>query len=1600
YDTKGNLIYQTTGDYAPGSGTASQSRTIYDLYNGQSVTLGSNVDSCTNTAPSTELPCATINADGVVTELSYDSDGDLTTQSTADQNTVSSAGTIGTVAGGPMGSETATALSQQDVQIATATIGGTAYAYVADEQDNLIHRTSLSTDAETVVAGNYIWGETGDGGSSTSAQLANPNGVAVDSSGDVAIADTGNNDIRYVPASSGTYFGVSMTAGNIYRIAGNGTSGYSGNGGAGTSAELSGPEAVALSAHGVAVADTGNNVVRFVPISSGTYFGVSMTAGDIYLVAGNHTAGYSGNAGAATSAELHTPDSVAFDNSGDLAIADTANSVIRFVPASSATIFAVSMTANDIYTVAGNHTAGYSGNAGVATSAELSSPQGVAFDGSGNLVIADTANDVARFVPLSSGTHFGVSMTGNDIYTVAGNHTWGYSGNGGVATSAEMDNPAGVAMDASGDLVITDLYNRDVRVVAASSGTLAGQTVTANDIYSFAGTGTFSEATNSGPASGEDLSAPSSVRTDAAGDIVIADTGDNAVRFIPASSGTYFGQSMTAHDIYTIAGDGNAYFGGNGGAGPSAYLDAPGGVAFDASGDVAIADTTNNEVRFVPNTSGTYFGVSMTAGDIYDVAGNNTAGYSGNAGAATSAELRAPNNVAFDSSGDLIVSDTGNNVVRFVPKATGTYFGVSMTASDIYAVAGNATAGYSGNGGAATSAELKSPTDATVDSAGDLLIADAGNNVVRFVPASTASYYGQSMTAHDIYTVAGNHTVGYSGNGGAATSAELDDELDAVFDSSGNIFIADTGNDYVRFVPMTSSTFFGAAMTANDIYTIAGEGWGGSHYTGEGGSPLSNAFGWITSVVPDGSNGYYMSDSAETRIRHITVNDTASFTDTTTYAYDGDGEQTSVTTPDGNLSGANAANFTTVFTYNADGEETVATQGGGAGSTVTARTIDYGYDGDGNVTSMTDARGYVTDFAYNADDEQILSTNPVGDATLTCYDGDGNVAETVPAVGVAANSLTAASCPSSYPSDYGDRLASDATTFAYNAIGEKTTVTTPAPAGLSGNETITYAYDPAGRLLSVTAPPTSTSGGASNDVTTYTYDALGELLTTTSGYGTASASTTSSCYDPDGNVTASVAPDGNTSSVAICGSFSPYETSSAYQTAYSYDSLGELVTQTAPETSAAPSGQVASYSYDPAGNELTRENPDGVTMTNTYTPLNQVATVNYSSGSHNVVFNYDANGNETSMVDASGTSTFTYDPFNELTGTTNGANQTISYGYDLDGDVTGIAYPLGAGATWASTDTATYGYDHADELTSIEDFNGHTSDVTNTADGLPSALTLGASGDTISTSYAPNDAPSSITLGNGTTLQEFAYSDVPSGAVASETDTPSGSLSPADYTYNAQSQVTQDTPGSGSANTYVEDASGNLTTLPNGASGTYDDASELTSAVKSGTTTSYTYDASGNRLEASVLGSATVTATYNGAGEVTGYDDAAANTTTATYNGQGLRTSASTTPSGGGSTTQNFVWNTVAAVPEVLMDSTNAYLYGPSGTPFEQVNLATGTIHYLVADALGSVRGVVSAAGALAASTSYDAWGNPETTGGLSSYTPIGFAGGYSDPTG
>ncbi|MBU6495247.1 MAG: hypothetical protein KGR42_02355 [Acidobacteria bacterium] len=1604
YDTFGREMYQTTGDYAP-NGTLLHVRTSYTLYNGNTVTLGSTLYSCSTPSPAAELPCATINPDGVITQLGYDAQGDLTSSSVLDANTVSTPGVISTLSGGPMGVEIAKNLSQNDSQIATVTLGGVAYAYVADSYNNVIRRINLATDQETVVAGNYAWGPYGDGGPATSAQLGTPSGVAVDSAGDITIADSGNDEVRFVPAVSGTYFGQTMTGGDIYRIAGTGSSGFSGDNGPATSARLHDPQSVAFYSGGVLVTDTLNSEVRFIPATSGTYFGQSMTGANIYAVVGNATAGYVGTGVSPTSAEVSFPQSVAVDSSGDVAIGDSGNNVVRFIPASTGTYYGVAMTAGKIYTVAGAApvagspaSSGYSANGTLGTSALLNAPSGVAFDASGNLYYADSNNFSVRVLARTSGSILGHSVSVGTVYTVAGSYTWGDLGNGAPATSASMGYTGGVAIDPNGDLVLDDTFSDVVRIVANTSGPLVGNSsVTPYDIYAAAGTGAFSEGLQNGPAANAEFNSPSSVRVDSSGDVVVADTGNNVVRFIPAVSGTYFGQAMTAGDIYDIAGNGWPGFGGDGGPATSAILSSPGGASFDAAGDVVIADTRNNVVRFVPRTSGTYFGQSMTSGDIYTIAGTSVAGYSSGVSSATTSPLNGPMGATIDATGNLLIADTSNNVIRFVPKVGGTYFGQAMTGGDLYTVAGSysAGAGFSGNGAVAMSAQLNKPSSVTVDATGDLIISDVNNSMVRFVPNVGGTYFGQVMSANAIYTIAGSTTRGYAGDRSPAISAQLSWVSDAMEDPSGNLFIVDSGNDVIRFEPATTGLYFGQSMLANNIYTIAGAGWTSNHFAGDGGSPLQAQFAWIISVASDLRGGYYIDDSVDQRVRHVSALNSTSFAATTTYTYNGDGQKTSMTLPNGNAPGANAGNFTTTYTYGANGELTSETQGGGPGATVTPRTTSYTYDANGNRLSMTDPRGYTTTYAFNADNQQVLVTDPMGNSTLTCYDGSGNLIETVPAVGVAANSLTVASCASA-PA----RLASDATTFAYNTAGQKISMTTPAPAGLSGTETTTYAYDGNGNLVTVSAPATSNTVGAPNNVTEYTYNNLNQLTSTTTGYGTTSASTTSTCYDPNGDVTATVPGDGNVSGVTACATTSPYQTASPFQTGYAFDSLGEMVSQSAPATTAAPSGQVTTYTYDPSGNQLTSTNPDGVTTTKTYTPLGQVQTVSYSNRTNPVGYSYDANGNMTTMTDASGITTNVYDPFNELTSTTNGSGQTVSYGYGLDGLNTAISYPLGSAGSWASTYTVNMGYNHDDQLQSVTDFNGHTSTLTYTADGLLSSLSLGASGDTVNTTYAASDNVAAVSLTSGSsTLASFTYTDSPSGAVASESDTPSTSFPSASYVYSAQGRVTAYTPTPGSSSNYTQDASGNLTTLPTGASATYDNGSELTSSTLAGTTTNYTYDAAGNRLGSSISGTASTTALFNGANQLTYYHDTNAGVPqymTMSYNGQGLRTASSTTTSSG-TTYQSYVWNTISSVPQLLMDATNAFLYAGSYSPFAQVNLASGSITYLLHDQLGSVRATVNSTGVVTGTVSYDAWGQPTSTS-LSS--PFGFAGSYEDVTG
>ncbi len=247
---------------------------------------------------------------------------------------------------------------------------------------------------------------------------------------------------------------------------------------------------------------------------------------------------------------------------------------------------------------------------------------------------------------------------------------------------------------------------------------------------------------------------------DGAGNLLIADTFNQRVRVVAATSGSFYGQAMTAGDIYTIAGDGQGGATGDGGPATGAAVGAPNGVAVDGSGNVLIAG--GGRVRMVAETSGTFYDKPMTAGDIYTIAGNSADLYSGDRGPATRAELNlnAGNpsfngTVAVDGAGNLVISDIFNDRIRVAAASTGTFYGVPMTAGNIYTVAGTGATGFSGDGGPALDAKLFEPHGVTVDPAGNLVLADTINGRIRVVAASTGTFYGQAMTAGDIYTVAG-----------------------------------------------------------------------------------------------------------------------------------------------------------------------------------------------------------------------------------------------------------------------------------------------------------------------------------------------------------------------------------------------------------------------------------------------------------------------------------------------------------------------------------------------------------------------------------------------------------------------------------------------------------------------------------------------------------------------------------------------------------------------------------------------------------------------------------------------------------------------------
>jgi trimeric autotransporter adhesin len=344
-----------------------------------------------------------------------------------------------------------------------------------------------------------------------------------------------------------------------------------------------------------------------------------------------------------------------------------------------------------ITTVAGDGTFGYKGDGGPATSAGLYAPRGITVDASGNIYIADTGNYRVRMVTKSTGI----------TTTVAGDGTSGSKGDGGPATSASLLTPYGVAVDASGNIYISDTNNYRIRMVTKSTGI----------ITTVAGDGTRGYKGDGEQATSASLYYPWGIAVDASGNIYIADAGNYRIRLVTKSTGI----------ITTVAGDGTFGSKGDGGQATSASMYYPWGVTVDASGNIYIVDTINYRVRLVTKSTGI----------ITTVAGDGTSGYSGDGGPATSASLLYSYGIAVDASGNIFIADTYSHRVRMVTKSTGI----------ITTVAGDGMVEYKGDGGQATSASLNFPYGVAVDASGSVYVADTDNHRVRqFNPrASVAS---------------------------------------------------------------------------------------------------------------------------------------------------------------------------------------------------------------------------------------------------------------------------------------------------------------------------------------------------------------------------------------------------------------------------------------------------------------------------------------------------------------------------------------------------------------------------------------------------------------------------------------------------------------------------------------------------------------------------------------------------------------------------------------------------------------------------------------------------------------------------------------------
>lgn len=1191
-----------------------------------------------------------------------------------------------------------------------------------------------------------------------------------------------------------------------------------------------------------------------------------------------------------------------------------------------------------------------------------------------------------RFYPIDL-THIYKGDGTTDVYSpdllarFAGIITPGFSGDDGPASQAQLNYPKGMAADGEGNIYIADRNNNRIRKVDKDG-----------IITTIAGNGAAGYSGDNGPATAAQLQSPAGITLDGDGNLYIADSGNHRIRKVSPDG-----------IITTIAGNGTAGFGGDNGSAIQAQLNTPQDVVIDNFGNIYIADTNSNRIRKIaPN------------GIITTIAGTGDYGYSGDDGPAQEALLAYPRGIGVGNTGNLFIADTYNNRIRRID------IGGTITS-----VAGNGTAGFDGEGIAATEASLSLPGDVAVDKEGNLYIADTQNNRIRRVNVKGI-----------IVTLAGDGTIGVK-TGVPPKEGYTARPQSIAIDPDNHVYFSIMYPGYYAAVLETGSSGIGSL--------VSGDGQAYSDPSGETYIIQNGNLHTATTESTTGALLRYFSYDSNDRLEYIYDRGGMN---RTTIERDADGVPTAIISPDGIRTDltVNFQNQLSDVLYPDGGHYTFEYTSGGL---LTAETdpnnnrYEHIFNENGRLTDVTDPEGGHWHYdVTNSADGTILTELTTAEGQRTTYSD---------------RTLTSGEYTSLITGSYGG-------TTDYQKSENGLTVTKSLPCGT--DLSFEYAYDPGYHFKYLKSQTMSVPSGLEKVVTEdRLYEDLNNdrVLDKTTKTITVNGNAFTYVIDKPQTQKTLTTPEGRTSASGFdpdTGLTTWTSTPGLFDTNYTYDIRGRL-------TDVTTNTRESTFTYDTAGNLDAITDPENRTTTYDYDAMGRVIAA-HRPDSGSVWFTYDQDGNMTVLTNPlaidhgfsynsvnlktsyqtplSGSYAYIYDKDRRLIKTIFPSAEEINNVYDLDnpgklmevqtpeGNIDYTYYPCGLKVATVSKGIEKIAYDYDGNLLTGQTFSGTLNasvsmtynnlfdvdsftyaggteactydkdglltgagDFTisrNASNGLPESVTN--SGFNLSRTfdgYGEIQAQSTTVSGRGVSSWGLTFNN--NGKATAKTETVGGSTSNYSYTYDEMGRILTVTKDGALVAEYQYNANGSRTYAMNaqrgisGRSYTYSEEDHLLTAGG----VSYSYDPDGF-LQTKTDGADVAAYDYSTRGELLSVDLPDGTYIEYVYDPLGRRIAKKVN----GSIVEKYLWQGMTQLLAVYDGSDNLLLrfeYADARMPMAMVK--EGVQYYLAYDQVGSLRAVADASGNIVKQIDYDSFGYVLNDSNPAFEVPFGFAGGLYD---